>query len=242
MVWCFCGDFNAVRKSCERKCVSMRDNQSGEMRGFNNFIDTNLLIEIPFVGKHFTWFNSNGKAKSRLDRVLVIEEWMQIWPTCKQYVQRRDVSDHCALVVKSTVKDWGPKPFRSIDAWIMERGFTGLVKDKWSSYSAQGNALIVIKEKLKQLKGDLKVWNRDVFSNIDTSKKPILKELEALDCKDCSGVLSEKERLQRIGLVSRLKETDKKLESLLCQKARASWFKNGDSCSKFYHSSLRWRC
>jgi len=24
-------------------------------------------------------------------------------------------------------------------------------------------------------------------------------------------------------------------------KARASWFKNGDSCTKFYHSSLRWR-
>jgi len=38
-----------------------------------------------------------------------------------------------------------------------------------------------------------------------------------------------------------MKETDKKLESLICQKARASWFKNGDPCSRFFHSSLRWR-
>ena len=83
LVWCFCGDFNAIRKRCERKGVSMRDNQSSEMRGFNNFIDTNLLFEIPLVGKHFTWFNSNGKAKRRLDRVLVTEDWMQIWPMCK---------------------------------------------------------------------------------------------------------------------------------------------------------------
>jgi len=44
-----------------------------------------------------------------------------------------------------------------------------------------------------------------------------------------------------VELVSRLKETNIKLESLIRQKARVSWFKNGDSCTKFFHSSLRWR-
>ena len=42
-------------------------------------------------------------------------------------------------------------------------------------------------------------------------------------------------------MVGRLKETEKKLDSLICQKVRANWFKNGDSCTKFFHSSLRWR-
>ena len=169
-VWCFCGDFNAIRKRCERKGVNVRDNQSSEMRGFNSFIDTNFIIEIPLVGKPFTWFNSNGKAKSRLDRVLVTEDWMQAWPMCKQYVQRREVSDHCAIVVKSVEKDWGPKPFRSIDAWYMERGFGHMVKEKWISYPSQGNAFTVIKEKMKRLKGDLKVWNRDCL--LYTSPSP----------------------------------------------------------------------
>ena len=97
-----------------------------------------------------------------------------------------------------------------------------MVKDKWTSYSAQGNALMVIKDKLKWLKGDLKIWNRDVFGNIKTSKKMILQELEALDCQVCDGVCLESERSERIDLVSRLKETDRKMDSLLCQKARAS--------------------
>jgi len=52
-------------------------------------------------------------------------------------VQRREVSDHCAIVVKSVDKDWGPKPFRSIDAWFMEKGFGAMVKDKWNSYVIQ---------------------------------------------------------------------------------------------------------
>jgi len=160
---------------------------------------------------------------------------------CKQYVQRREVSDHCVIVVKSLDKDWGPKPFRTIDAWFMERNFLEMVKDKWTSYSAKGNALMVIKDKLKWLKGDLKTWNRDVFGNIETSKKMILQELEALDCQVYNGVWLESERLKRIDLVSRLKETNRKMDSLLHQKARASWFKYGDSCTKFYHSSLRWR-
>ncbi|XP_068503598.1 uncharacterized protein [Phaseolus vulgaris] len=200
-VWCLSGDFNAIRKRSERKGVSKTDNHASEMTGFNNFIDTNLLIELPLVGKCFTWFNSSGKAMSMLDRVLFFEDWMVKWPMCKQYVQHREVSDHCAIVVKSMVKDWGPKSFRSIDAWFMEKGFVGMVKDKWTSYPTQGNAFIVFKKKLKWLKGDLKSWNRDVFGNIETSKKMILQELETLDCQICSGGLVESVRMKRIELV-----------------------------------------
>jgi len=67
---------------------------------------------------------------------------MNIWPMCKQYVQRKEVFDHCALVVKTMDKDWGPKPFRTIDAWLLERGFNGMVKETWQSYTVQGNEFL----------------------------------------------------------------------------------------------------
>jgi len=69
-----------------------------------------------------------------------------------------------------------------MDAWFIERGFCEMVKDKWKSYSVQGSVFMMIKEKMKRLKGDLKVWNRDVFGNIHTIKKRILQEIEDLDC------------------------------------------------------------
>ena len=55
-----------------------------------------------------------------------------------------------------------------------------------------------------------------MFGNLDITKRRILQELEVLDSQDCIGKLEETERLKRLELVSRLKENDKKLESLSC--------------------------
>ena len=181
-LWCFCGDFNAVRTRSERKSIYGSVGCSRETYGFKNFIETNLLLDLPLVGKKYTWFKANGSAKSRLDRILVSEEWLQVWPSSKQYIQWREVSDHCAIVVKSVDKDWGPKPFRTIDAWHMEKGFTGMVKEMWQSYVVQGNEITKLKDKLKRLKGDLKVWNRYVYGNLHTRRRAIIQEIESLDC------------------------------------------------------------
>ncbi|XP_068474737.1 uncharacterized protein [Phaseolus vulgaris] len=238
-LWCFCGDFNAIRSRAERQGADRGDFNS-EIKGFNGFIESNMLLELPIEGEKFTWFKPNGMAKSRIDRVLVTEDWLKCWPMCKQYVQRREVSDHCALMIKSLEKDWGPKPFRTIDAWHSERGFGGMVEERWKSYCNQGNGLKGLKEKFKLLKSDLKTWNRDVFGNLNSIKKAILQDIENLDHQDCNGKIMDSGRQTRFNLLRRLWETDAKLESLLREKARTNWLKSGDSCSRFVHSSLRW--
>jgi len=89
----------------------------------------------------------------------------------KQYIQPREVSDHCAIVVKCVSKDWGPRPFRTIDSWQMEPKFKDMVKAKWSSYAVQGDNITKLKNKLKCLKWDLKVWNRDVSGHLALRRK-----------------------------------------------------------------------
>ena len=159
----------------------------------------------------------------------------------KQYVQSREVSDHCAVVAKSWVKDWGPRLFKTIDAWLSESGFKDLVKGKWNNYEVQENRMSRLKDKLKFLKGDLKEWNRSVFGNLEESKRRIMMEIEKLDVKDADCDLMEGENLRRLELLSQRKLIEKKVESLSRQKARSSWFKHGDSNSKYYHSIIRWR-
>ena len=94
---------------------------------------------------------------------------------------------------------------------------------------------------MKLLKGDLKIWNRDVYGNLQTTRMSILSQIELFDSLDSNGGSVGSGRLERMELMNRLREVDRKIDSLMSQKARVSWFKYGDSCTKFYHSSLRWR-
>jgi len=238
LAWCVCGDFNAVRSEDERKGIRGSSSQKKEIDGFNCFIESNGLVDLPFVGKKYTWFKSNGTAKSRLDRILVSEEWLNQWPASKQYVQPRMVSDHCALVLKSCIKDWGPKPFRSLDVWLAEPGFKALVKEKWGSYLVHGNSMSILKDKLKLLKADIRVWNKEVFGCMEFNKKTIAAEIEDLDDND---VLKENGKMRRMELFSQLELVEKKLDSIYRKKARGNWIKHGDINSKFFHNAIRWR-
>jgi len=66
------------------------------------------------------------------------------------------VSDHCAIVVKSSIMDWGPKPFRTFDVWQHVEGFNDVVRNAWEASTSRGNSLEGLKDKLKRVKVEVK--------------------------------------------------------------------------------------
>jgi hypothetical protein len=80
-LWCVAGDFNAVREPTERRGVSTTalGSRSGEMREFNDFIDELELVDLPLIGRRFTWCHPNGISMSRLDRILISSTWGDLW-------------------------------------------------------------------------------------------------------------------------------------------------------------------
>jgi len=175
---------------------------SREIRGFNEFIEKAELLDIPMIGRKFTWYKPNGMTKSRIDRVLVSKEWLEVWPNSKQFIYSRSVSDHCVLVIKDSCPDWGPKPFRSLDIWQKDSRFRDFVRCKWLSYEVHDRGLFVFKEKLKKLKSDLKVWNREVFGDVKQAGEILKNKIQELDARDDVGDLDEEGRLEMRSLLT----------------------------------------
>ncbi|GKU91868.1 hypothetical protein SLEP1_g5682 [Rubroshorea leprosula] len=232
------GDFNAVKEHQER--AGSRGN-AREIREFKNFIMDLGLIDLPLIGRKYTWYHSNGTSMSRLDRFLVSEEWLLNWEDVRQWGLKGSISDHCPILLKNQKVDWGPKPFKFFDVWMEQPGFEKLIHDSWSSTKIHGWKGYILKEKLKRLKGALKNWSRNYMVEVD--KKICIAEdkIAELDMK------GERQRLT-VGEVQARKESFAKLlknvrikNRIWHQKARRMWLREGDANTAFYHKCIKSR-
>ena len=130
-LWCVLGDFNSIRSLEERVSLSQRRVESQDISAFNQWISDMELQEIKSVGSNYTWIRPNGYVKSRLDRFLVSDQWLSVWPESCQHVLQRDLSDHCPTILQTNMVDWGPKPFRVFDWWLQQNQYQKMVRDTW---------------------------------------------------------------------------------------------------------------
>jgi len=100
----------------------------------------------------------------------------------------------------------------------------------------------VLKEKIKRLKARLKVWNKEQFGDTFKKLRSIEAEMNKLELNINDRQLSTQEMLDRKKLQEDLWIAAQSHESLLRQKARSRWIKEGDCNSCFFHLLLNSNC
>ncbi|GKV45295.1 hypothetical protein SLEP1_g52400 [Rubroshorea leprosula] len=183
----------------------------------------------------------DGSSMSRLDRVLLSTEMSLLDREWVQVGMRRSISDHCALILTSRNIDWGPKPFRVLDAWQQHPNFKGFVEDKWKTLQIEGWAGFKCKQKLKLLKDECKGWNRGVFGNVEIQLDTLLKHIGRLDKKSEAEELSENEVLLRKKCFQEMWDIFRRKEAVWRQKSRNNWVRLGDANTAFFHRCVQTR-
>jgi hypothetical protein len=143
----------------------------------------------------------------------------------------RDISDHCPLVLKNGGWDCGPKPFRFNNFWLQNRKFKGVVEEVWRNQNVNGWMGFILKEKLKGLKATIKEWNKEEYGGMEERVERLVEEISAIDEK------GEEESLSEVELWRLLKAKD----SLLVQRSKSRWLKEGDTNSKYFHNCVKLR-
>lgn len=75
-------------------------------------------------GQRFTYMWGNGKSLSKIDRILVCQQFFNNWPGAILTALPRDGrSDHSPLLIKAIGLDFGPPPFKFYNSWCEWPGF-----------------------------------------------------------------------------------------------------------------------
>ncbi|KAK8650232.1 hypothetical protein V6N13_139878 [Hibiscus sabdariffa] len=234
---CCGGDFNVVLSLEERRhCVGDKRG----MAGFGSFVEEVGLLDLPTSGKTFTWFRTGSKA-SQLDRFLVSPTWIENFRGLEQFVLQCGVSDHAPVCLSSGVVEWDPKPFQFLNCWLEKRGHVKLMELEWHRISDEVVSSLSSIEKLRVLKGFLKLWNRESFGSVDLQIEVITDLLNNLEERD-GGVEEQGELVEtRRQLQGNLWRLLKYRSSIWRQKSWVLWLREGDRNTQLFQQATKIR-
>ncbi|XP_057770942.1 uncharacterized protein LOC130990730 [Salvia miltiorrhiza] len=239
----FMGDFNAVKGAHER--LSLASPHRGSCEEFCDFIDDSGFIESPTEGLRFTWSGRRflpHHVESVLDRALFSQGFADLWSSLVTAVLPRLTSDHSPLVLQCKLTNpTGRRPFRFLNMWTLHPTFQELVATSWREIVSTRCPILCVMLKLKRLRKEIGVWNKEVFGNVDSSISSLMKQLETTQGKISASGYTNDLFDEEVSFQAKLNVSLTHKNCLLQQKSRANWLRDGDRNTEFFHRLTKFK-
>ncbi|XP_060967001.1 uncharacterized protein LOC133035175 [Cannabis sativa] len=222
--WLILGDFNAM--------FCFQDRNGGK------------VDEIKSSGSYFTWSTKHdlgSRIFSKLDRVLLNEDWMDHFPDNEACFKWECISDHSFCIVKNNrIGSVGVRPFRFCNHWALHSKFRERTLSSWfNSFDTKNTAGLV--KKLLRVKHILKKFNREEAGDIEQRynhcKDEFILAQDNLAREPNNNILLQEEKVKSLEYVAALKQ----YSVFLRQQSKVSWLQNGDDNTRYFHSFLKKR-
>lgn len=101
--WCCLGDFNEIVYAHEQEGGDICN--QAQMDGFRNALNSCQLQNLGYVDNKFTWVTTRcGGIKVRLDRVVAMQQWVDMFPNFRVSNLKPNSSDHVPILL-----EWQPQ-------------------------------------------------------------------------------------------------------------------------------------
>ncbi|KAE8655648.1 hypothetical protein F3Y22_tig00117021pilonHSYRG00103 [Hibiscus syriacus] len=230
---CVGGDFNVVLSQEEKEGGAVN---SVTMNIFRDFVSKANLLDLPLSGGRFTWCNNRELPTfERLDRFLVDQRLVSLFPKLSQSLQARSVSDHNIILLENKDCNWGLKPFRLFNYVMEEEGFTEMMGKELDIICKEekGKSMSMV---FKRVKGVVMRWSGRGYLELPGKIKKLEKRIHEMELDMQQGLSSVTMR-SIIEAKRDLWDLQKKEESIWLQKSRLKWRLEGDKNTRFFHQT-----
>ncbi|XP_074320087.1 uncharacterized protein LOC141656897 [Silene latifolia] len=239
--WVICGSFNTVLVPSERL-----GGQSTfeEMDDFQQCVNECGVSDCSAIGSFYTWTNKQEPASrvfSRLDRMLVNDEWLKDNSLAYAHFYSEGVFDHTPCVVQAQFdKEKTRRAFKYYNMWSQALEFKDCVQHTWSQV-VHGTLIFQVVRKLKVLKWSLKKLNKENFDDVVNNKTRASMNLEFIQHKLRDDPLNPELLNQEREALESFKFLEKACAAYLLQKSKAIWVDMGDDNTKYFHNIIKGR-
>jgi len=164
--WMICGDFNIIYKAEDKNNGRLHRRMMGR---FRRLINDLALQDLCLKGRRFTWSSErDSPTLERLDRVLVSDDWLDVFPDHSLSALSTECSDHAPLLLKTDCAIPHFKCFRFENIWPRFDGFLETVATAWNAPvpAHELDAFRVLDIKLRATATALKSWSAKHVGNV----------------------------------------------------------------------------